>query len=158
MALKKDLTLVMIINENKKQVLLGMKKRGFGCGRWNGFGGKVIANESIEECAIRETFEECGLTIEIFNKIGIIIFEFDNDPVLLNVHVFRCDCYSGSITESDEMHPQWFNYSDIPFDQMWPDDYLWYPHLLKNEKFKGYFLFEGHDKILKEEVHLVDDI
>ncbi len=35
------------------QVLLGMKKRGFGKGRWNGFGGKVHKGESIEEAAIR---------------------------------------------------------------------------------------------------------
>lgn len=26
----------------KFEILLGMKKRGFGCGKWNGFGGKVL--------------------------------------------------------------------------------------------------------------------
>jgi len=31
-----------------------MKKRGFGQGKWNGFGGKVEPNESIEQAAIRE--------------------------------------------------------------------------------------------------------
>jgi hypothetical protein len=33
-----NIGLFMHQNEN---VLLGMKKRGFGQGRWNGFGGKV---------------------------------------------------------------------------------------------------------------------
>jgi len=28
-------------------MLLGLKKRGFGKDKWNGFGGKVEANESI---------------------------------------------------------------------------------------------------------------
>jgi hypothetical protein len=37
--MKKILTLCVPINDGK--VLLGMKKRGFGAGRWNGFGGKM---------------------------------------------------------------------------------------------------------------------
>jgi hypothetical protein len=42
--MKKLLTLC-IVHQNDK-VLLGMKKRGFGMGRWNGFGGKVEAGAS----------------------------------------------------------------------------------------------------------------
>ena len=42
---KKVLTLVYIRDDEK--VLLGMKKRGFGQGKWNGFGGKVQKKESI---------------------------------------------------------------------------------------------------------------
>ena len=45
------LTLVMIMKE--KQLLLGMKKRGFGKGRWNGFGGKVNEGETILDAARR---------------------------------------------------------------------------------------------------------
>ena len=36
------------------QLLLGMKKRGFGAGRWNGFGGKVLEGEDIFTAAQRE--------------------------------------------------------------------------------------------------------
>ena len=36
------------------RVLLGMKKKGFGAGRWNGFGGKVELNEPIDVAAARE--------------------------------------------------------------------------------------------------------
>ena len=46
-------TLVMITDRVKNQILLGMKKRGFGSGKWNGFGGKVEPNETIEEAAKR---------------------------------------------------------------------------------------------------------
>lgn len=49
--MKKLLTLVLITRPN--QVLLGMKKRGFGQGRWNGFGGKVEKGETILEAAKR---------------------------------------------------------------------------------------------------------
>ncbi|XP_032115703.1 7,8-dihydro-8-oxoguanine triphosphatase isoform X1 [Sapajus apella] len=44
-------TLVLVLQPQR--VLLGMKKRGFGAGRWNGFGGKVQEGETIEEGAKR---------------------------------------------------------------------------------------------------------
>lgn len=47
----KLLTLVMVVQPGR--VLLGMKKRGFGAGRWNGFGGKVQDGETIEDAARR---------------------------------------------------------------------------------------------------------
>jgi len=51
MASRKLLTLVFIIEPDR--ILLGMKKRGFGAGWWNGFGGKVQPDETIEEAAKR---------------------------------------------------------------------------------------------------------
>lgn len=47
----KLLTLVLVVQPGK--VLLGMKKRGFGAGKWNGFGGKVNPGETIEDAARR---------------------------------------------------------------------------------------------------------
>ena len=47
----KLLTLVLVVRPGR--VLLGMKKRGFGVGKWNGFGGKVQQGETIEEGARR---------------------------------------------------------------------------------------------------------
>ncbi|KII91254.1 hypothetical protein PLICRDRAFT_173137 [Plicaturopsis crispa FD-325 SS-3] len=36
------------------QILLGYKKRGFGIGKYNGFGGKVDAGETPAQAAARE--------------------------------------------------------------------------------------------------------
>lgn len=47
----KLLTLVLVVRPGR--VLLGMKKRGFGAGKWNGFGGKVQPGETIEDGARR---------------------------------------------------------------------------------------------------------
>ena len=58
---QKILTLVLLINEASQEILLGMKKRGFGVGKWNGFGGKVDPKESIYEGALRELKEEAGI-------------------------------------------------------------------------------------------------
>ncbi len=49
---KKVLTLVYILKGD--EILLGLKKRGFGTGKWNGFGGKVkLDEETILDGAIR---------------------------------------------------------------------------------------------------------
>jgi 8-oxo-dGTP diphosphatase/2-hydroxy-dATP diphosphatase len=56
------------------------------------------------------------------------------------------------------MRPQWFVMTNIPFDEMWPDDKYWFPMFLEGQKFSGYFLFEGHDKILKYTLDKVDTI
>ena len=58
---RKVLTLVLLREDNR--VLLGMKKRGFGAGKWNGFGGKLEPGETVVEAAAREVQEECGLTV-----------------------------------------------------------------------------------------------
>ncbi|CAB3978054.1 7,8-dihydro-8-oxoguanine triphosphatase [Paramuricea clavata] len=139
-------TLAFVLDAGR--ILLGMKKRGFGAGRWNGFGGKVDPGESIEAAAKRELFEECNLTAKNLGHVGILKFEFVGEPRIMEVHVFKTSSYEGSVQESEEMRPQWFQTDQIPFPDMWPDDDLWFPMLLNNEKFEGYFKFEGHDKIL----------
>ncbi|KAH9489004.1 Nudix (Nucleoside diphosphate linked moiety X)-type motif 1 [Bulinus truncatus] len=125
-----------------------MKKRGFGCGLWNGFGGKVEKNETIAQGAIRELQEECGLQTNVLEKVGLINFEFENDPVILEVHVFQTFDVTGEPHETEEMSPHWYKECDIPFQKMWPDDKLWFPYMLQNKKFEAYFLFKGMDTIL----------
>ncbi|XP_029802851.1 7,8-dihydro-8-oxoguanine triphosphatase isoform X1 [Suricata suricatta] len=128
-------TLVLVLQPPR--VLLGMKKRGFGAGRWNGFGGKVQEGESIEDGAKRELQEECGLKTDTLHKAGRIMFEFEGEPELMDVHVFCTDSVQGTPAESDEMRPKWFQLDQIPFSDMWPDDSYWLPLLLQNKKFHG---------------------
>jgi 8-oxo-dGTP diphosphatase/2-hydroxy-dATP diphosphatase len=162
MANKKPLTLCIIHNHPK--VLLGMKKRGFGAGRWNGFGGKIEEGETIEQAAIRELREEAGLEAEEMEKKGIIDFEFENDPKLLEVHIFHVKKFKGEPKETEEMKPQWFSVDEIPYEQMWSDDIFWMPYLLGGKKFRGKFLFdrpsdpEYSAKIIKQNLFEVEEI
>lgn len=152
----KLLTLVFVVQPGR--VLLGMKKRGFGAGKWNGFGGKVQPEESIEDAARRELLEESGLTVDALDKVGNIKFEFVGETQLLDVHVFRADNYNGEPTESEEMRPQWFETDKIPFSQMWADDRLWFPLMLQKKKFEGYFVFQGHEVILSHTLEEVKEL
>lgn len=148
-----------IIHQHPK-ILLGMKKKGFGEGKWNGFGGKVEEGESIEEAALREIEEEAGIKPKEITKHGIIQFEFKGDPKILEVHIFRGEDFEGEPKESDEMKPQWFHVDEIPFESMWPDDTHWMPHFLEQKKFKGRFLFDGSEdnNILEKELIVVKEL
>lgn len=154
--MRKLLTLC-IIHQHPK-ILLGLKKRGFGMGRWNGFGGKVSSSETIENAAKRELQEEAGIKVERLDKVGVLEFEFKGDPEILEVHIFKSDNFSGEPIESEEMKPQWFDINEIPFEKMWPDDEYWLPLFLKGKKFKGRFLFGKSDAILEYELIEVEKI
>ena len=149
--MRKILTLCLAIRN--EEVLLGMKKRGFGAGRWNGFGGKLEAGETIEAGACREMLEECGVAIEQMEEVGIHEFEFAANPgEILEVHVFRVDDFSGEPIETEEMRPQWFAFADIPYDDMWPDDRFWIPIFLAGKRFETKFLFGEGDQVLEQSI------
>ena len=155
--MKKILTLALVYQPPK--ILLGMKKRGFGAGRWNGFGGKLKDEETIEEAVEREMKEEVGIIPENFEKAGIISFQFEkNKNEILEVHFFKISRFSSKPRESEEMSPKWFDIKEIPYQQMWPDDKYWLPMFLENKKFKGKFLFGGADKILNYHLQEVKTI
>src|SRR3989344_1167498 len=145
---KKVLTLLIIHQDNK--VLLGMKKRGFGMGKWNGFGGKVDNGESIEDAAKRELLEEAGISANEMKKIGVLDFSWKDKPSdVLEVNIFKATDFSGQPQETEEMKPAWFLEKDIPFENMWPDDKYWFSLFLENKKFKGEFLFDQQNAIIK---------
>lgn len=130
-----------------------MKKRGFGVGKWNGFGGKIEPGETIAEAAKRETLEECGVVIQSMEKVGINEFQFEDKMAeILEVHVFRVEAFKGEPIETEEMRPEWFALSDIPYDAMWADDRHWMPLFLAGKKFRMKALFDVGDVILEKEV------
>lgn len=139
-------------------VLLGMKKRGFGVGRWNGFGGKVQDGETIEGATLREIKEEAGIIATGLERRGIIDFEFKGNPEILEVHIFKGNGIDGKLQESEEMKPQWFNVNEIPFTSMWPDDKHWFPLFLQDKKFRGKFLFDDNDNILEMKLGEVKEV
>lgn len=63
---RKLFTLVFVRDETR--ILLGYKKRGFGQGRWNGFGGKVEAGESTRAAAVRYVLTSFTSTVPHFHK------------------------------------------------------------------------------------------
>lgn len=137
-------TVTLLFLRRGDELLLAMKKRGFGQGRWNGVGGKVEPNESIEEALVRECQEEIGVTPLAPRPAGRLHFFEKKDPQFHHdCHIFISDTWEGVPQESEEMRPQWFHASDIPYSSMWADDVLWLPQLLQNRRLIGTITLDG---------------
>lgn len=144
-------TLGLIVKDGK--ILLGMKKRGFGVGLWNGFGGKVEAGESLEENMIREFKEETDLDVLKIRYRGFSHFAgVDKDDIRVNY--FEILEYEGEPKESEEMRPEWFDLSEIPYGEMWEDDKYWLPVYLEGRSFEAYFDYQ-EGKVASHSIKLI---
>lgn len=139
------------------QILLAMKKRGFGEGHWNGAGGKLDPGETIEQALVRECQEEICVTPVGYTQVAELNFDayFKGERTALQCHVYICDEWKGDPAETEEMKPQWFKKSEIPYDDMWQDDILWLPLVLESKKVRGSFTFDAQDNMLS---HKIDEV
>ena len=128
------------------ELLLAMKKRRFGAGKWNGVGGKCEPGETLIQAAILESREEIGVELQEKNLelVGDLKFYFPTkEDWNQEVFIYTVREWAGQIVESEEMRPQWFNEKELPFESMWADDPLWLPQVLAGKKIEGEFYFVG---------------
>ncbi|MCL5112783.1 MAG: 8-oxo-dGTP diphosphatase [Candidatus Marsarchaeota archaeon] len=155
----RDVTLCYPIDPGRNMVLIAMKKRGFGVGKWNGSGGKCKEGESVEDALKRETEEELGIKIRSFRKVGVLKFFFtDHMEWDQKVHVFLVDSWDGDPVESEEMRPKWHRIDGLPFKDMWPDDEYWLLDALSGKKVRASFLFDSDNRIIDHRIENVESL
>ena len=150
----RDATLVFLIEGNPvSKILLGYKKAGFAQGKFNGFGGKVEAGETIEHAAVRELEEEAGVRVaeHDLTEMAHLTFFFPARPEWDQVvHAFLARRWEGEPAESDEMRPAWYSASEIPFAGMWQDDPHWLPRVLAGQRVRAWFAFGPDNETVAE--------
>ncbi|TLM81549.1 8-oxo-dGTP diphosphatase [Pseudarthrobacter sp. NamE2] len=116
------------------EVLLGLKRTGFGRGKVVGIGGHVEPGESHREAVIREVFEETGVTVrpEDLADAGAVRFVFPARPEWnMDTRLFTARHWLGEPASSEEIMPEWFHTSSLPADRMWQDADHWLPVVLE---------------------------
>lgn len=106
-------TLLYVFREHQdgRQVLLGEKIRGFGCGIIMAPGGHVEPGESVTVAVIREAQEEVSVSVSEADtdRVAVLTYRFPARPSLdAEVHAFCARRWSGTIRTSDELKPIWF--------------------------------------------------
>jgi ADP-ribose pyrophosphatase YjhB (NUDIX family) len=147
-------TLCFLIKDDK--ILLAMKKRGFGAGKWNGVGGKLEKDETVEQALLRETKEEIIVTPTKFYQVATIDFYFDSQfDWDRRVIVYFATEWEGVPSNTEEMQPEWYDREKIPYDLMWEDDKYWLPKVLEGEIIHGEFLFDENQKLSHHNIMVV---
>jgi len=100
--------------------------------KWIGIGGKFENNESPEECMLRETKEETGLTLTRWRYRGIVTFVSDEWETEY-MHLFTADGYEGSLCECDEGDLEWIRKSDLLALKLWEGDKI-FLRLLESDR------------------------
>jgi ADP-ribose pyrophosphatase YjhB (NUDIX family) len=121
-------------------IFLAKKKRGFGVGFLNGYGGKKQPEDvTVEDTAIRELKEEAGVitTKQDLKKVAVIEF-FEDQTRIFECHIFFCYKWHGDLCETEEMAtPEMYKIDKLPFDNMWHADKVWMPIICSGQKIRA---------------------
>ena len=129
-------TLLYVHDLATDRLLLIRKKRGIGAGKINAPGGKAHPGESAVDAAVRETFEETGITPLAPEPRGELEFHFPLGLTLRCI-VFLTHAWHGEAHETEEAIPFWSTVATLPYQEMWEDDEIWLPLLLAGKRFRG---------------------
>ena len=103
--------------------------------KWIGVGGHVEADESPEECLLREVYEETGLILTSWRPRGIITFTSDVWETEY-MFLYTADGYTGKLKDCDEGTLEWIEKSQVYELPVWEGDKVFF-RILEEER--GFF-------------------
>ncbi len=138
------------IEKDEKYLMLHRtkKKNDINENKWIGIGGKFEADESPEECIVREVKEETGLTLNSYKLRGIITYiskTWETEYVCL----FTSNDFSGKLIECDEGDLKWINKKDVLNLKTWEGDKIFIDKIQKDDKFFTIKFEYDEDKLVK---------
>lgn len=109
----------IIIENTKGEILLGKRTDN---GMWGYAGGSVEIDERVEDCAMRELYEETGLIADemdffMVNSGPEVHYVYPNGDEVSNIEIiYLCKKYHGELKkQEDEISElKFFNINDIP--------------------------------------------
>ena len=118
--------------------------------KWIGVGGKFEDGESPEDCALRETREETGLTLTRWRYRGLVTFVSDRYETEY-MHLFTADGWTGTPKEGDEGELAWIKKSELLKLRLWEGDKIFLRLLDTDEPFFSLKLkYEGDTLVLAQ--------
>ena len=130
----KQTTICYIDNGDSYLMLHRVKKANDAShGKWIGVGGKCEADESPDECMLREVKEETGLDITAWHYRGIVTFISDTWPNEY-MHLFTATAWRGEpdMSIDDEGTLAWIPKKELMDLNLWEGDRI-FLRLLLNE-------------------------
>lgn len=110
------------------------KKNDVNHDKWIGIGGKFEEGESPEDCLLRETREETGLTLTEYRFRGLVTFVSDEAPTEY-MHLFTATGFTGTLQECNEGTLEWVPIKQVETLPLWQGDRLFLELLQREERF-----------------------
>ena len=110
------------------------KKKDINKDKWIGIGGKFEAEESPDECLLREAKEETGLTLTSWRCRGVVTFLNDSCEGEY-MYLFTADGFEGELIECDEGDLQWVSRAFLDSLPKWEGDQIFLDLLWKEAPF-----------------------
>ena len=97
------------------------KKNDVNHDKWIGVGGKLDPGETAEACALREVWEETGLTMQSPAYRGIVDFTCEPWPAE-RMHLYTCTDFTGTLTDCNEGTLEWVPKPEVENLPIWQGD------------------------------------
>ena len=128
-------TLCYIEKDNKYLMLhRTVKKNDVNKDKWIGVGGHFEAQESPEECLLREVWEETGYTLTSYRYRGIVTFVYGED-VTEYMSLYTADGFTGVPIACDEGELEWVDKEAVLGLNLWEGDKIFFRLLDENQDF-----------------------
>lgn len=123
-------TLCYIQKDNCYLMLHRIKKsQDINEGKWIGVGGKFEADETPEECLLREVKEETGLTLSTYQYRGLLTF-INSQCETEYIFLYTADAYEGTLTsDCGEGILKWVPVEQIDQLDLWEGDRIFLRYL-----------------------------
>ena len=125
------------------------KKNDLNQDKWIGIGGKFEADESPDECLLREVREETGLELTQWQCRGVITFLTDGDWENEFMYLFTADGFEGTLTQCDEGNLEWVKRDFIQNLPQWEGDKIFLDLLWQDAPFFLLKLRYSGDKLVE---------
>ena len=124
------------------------KKNDVNHDKWIGVGGKFEPGEDARACALREVYEETGLTMRAPRYRGIVDFYCPPWPAE-RMHLFTCSDFAGTMTDCDEGTLEWVPKQTVQTLPIWPGDKLFFRLLEQDAPFFHLELYYDGDTLVR---------
>lgn len=124
------------------------KKNDVNHDKWIGVGGKFEPGEDAQTCALREVYEETGLTMRAPRYRGIVDFFCPPWPAE-RMHLFTCSDFTGTMTDCDEGTLEWVPKQAVQTLPIWPGDKLFFRLLEQDAPFFHLELYYDGDTLAR---------